>query len=82
MIPAKADWKLFFENLRKQVECGDVAQSRIDDAVSRILRVKLRMGLMNQKMPGEHIARMLPGSRELPKHRALAVKLFVNLWFA
>lgn len=72
MIPAKTDWKLFFENLKKQVENGDVPQSRIDDAVSRILRVKLRMGLMNQKMPGERIARGAVEQPGAPENRSLA----------
>lgn len=36
--------------LRELVDEGLVAQSRIDDAVRRILRLKLRLGLMNKNM--------------------------------
>ncbi len=72
MIPFKADWQPFFDNLKKQVENGEVPMSRIDDAVSRILRVKLRMGLMDQKIPADRAVKgaiPLPGA---PEHRAIA----------
>jgi beta-glucosidase len=38
----------FIENLKKAVEAGDVPQSRIDDAVLRILTVKYAMGLFEK----------------------------------
>jgi len=40
-------YREFFTNLKQLVEEGSVPQSRIDDAVTRILRVKFAMGLMN-----------------------------------
>lgn len=43
MVPF--DYKLFIETLTRAVEAGDVRMARIDDAVSRILRVKARLGL-------------------------------------
>jgi beta-glucosidase len=49
MVPD--DWATFESTLTGLVQSGDVAQSRIDDAVSRILRVKFEMGLFENPMP-------------------------------
>lgn len=46
MVPER--YVQFFSDLKELVNEGSVAQSRIDDAVRRILRVKFAMGLMNQ----------------------------------
>lgn len=43
MVPD--DWKEFIANTVKQVERGEIPMSRIDDAVTRILRVKMRAGM-------------------------------------
>jgi beta-glucosidase len=43
MVPD--DWKAFIANTIAQVEAGEIPMARIDDAVTRILRVKLRAGL-------------------------------------
>ncbi len=51
MVPAKADWKAFIANTLAQVRKGEIPMERIDDAVTRILRVKLRTGLMDQPKP-------------------------------
>src|SRR5690606_20176246 len=45
MIMVPYDFKRFVTTLTDAVEKGDVSLSRIDDAVARILRVKLEMGL-------------------------------------
>jgi beta-glucosidase len=42
----------FLSTLKGLVQSGDVPQSRIDDAVTRILRVKFEMGLFENPMPG------------------------------
>lgn len=47
MVPDK--YPEFFESLKELVKEGKVAESRIDDAVTRILRVKFAMGLMDEK---------------------------------
>jgi len=47
MIPSK--YKEFFTYLKELVEEGVVPVSRIDDAVTRILRVKFAMGLLDKK---------------------------------
>jgi beta-glucosidase len=48
MIMVPYDFKRFVTTLTDAVEKGDVSQSRIDDAVARILRVKFKMGLFEQ----------------------------------
>lgn len=45
MVPEK--WKLFIANTIRQVENGAIPMARIDDAVTRILRVKMRAGLFD-----------------------------------
>ena len=45
MIMAPEDWKAVYNNTIAQVRSGEIAMSRIDDAVRRILRVKLRAGM-------------------------------------
>ncbi len=49
MVMVPDDWKEFIENTIKDVEEGRIPMSRIDDAVTRILRVKMRMGLWENK---------------------------------
>ena len=51
MVMVPDDWKAFIANTVRQVEGGTIPQARIDDAVRRILRVKLRMGLFDGKPP-------------------------------
>lgn len=46
MVPIK--YKIFSTYLKELVEQGKVPMSRIDDAVTRILRVKFAMGLMDK----------------------------------
>lgn len=52
MVPTNA-WKPLLENTIAQVKAGIIKQSRIDDAVSRILRVKYRAGLMSKPSPAQ-----------------------------
>ncbi|KMT64227.1 glycoside hydrolase family 3 protein [Catenovulum maritimum] len=47
MVPE--DWKALYFNTIAQVQSGEIALSRIDDAVTRILRVKYRMGAFDAK---------------------------------
>jgi beta-glucosidase len=70
MVPEQ--WRAFIENTVAQVRNGDIPQTRIDDAVSRILRVKLRAGLFEKGRPS---SRPLAGKSTLlgaPEHRAIA----------
>jgi beta-glucosidase len=69
MVPKK--YKLFIANLKALVNEGTVPMSRIDDAVTRILRVKAAMGLLDpnrQQLADRGLQRTF-GSDE---HRAVA----------
>lgn len=68
MIMVPDDWKAFIANTIKQVESGEIPMSRIDDAVSRIIRVKLRAGLFD-KSP---VQNAYAGKDEFMQHRDLA----------
>ena len=66
------DWRKLYANLLAQVKSGEVSMARVDDAVARILRVKLRADLWNKGLPS---SRELAGKREIigsPEHRAIA----------
>lgn len=69
MVPEK--WKSFIANTIAQVEKGEIPMSRIDDAVTRILRVKMRAGLFDGKKPSQNI---YAGKQEALQDRALARK--------
>ena len=49
MVMVPFDWKKFIDNTVADVQSGAIPQSRIDDAVTRILRVKMRAHLFGQK---------------------------------
>nr|WP_298898563.1 glycoside hydrolase family 3 protein [uncultured Altererythrobacter sp.] len=72
MVPD--DWKALMESLTAQVEDGTIPMSRVDEAVTRVLRVKQRAGLLGPeaKRPSE---RGYAGRYDMlasPEHRALA----------
>ena len=66
MVPT--DYVRFITTMKSQVQAGAIKQDRIDDAVTRILRVKFEMGLFEKPMP--------PAGREsevgLDANRAMA----------
>jgi len=71
MVPG-APWKPLLENTIEQVNSGEIPMARIDDAVSRILRVKLRAGLFEKNSPAD---RPLAGNESIighPDHRKVA----------
>jgi beta-glucosidase len=49
MVMVPTDWKAFIANTIKDVEAGRIPLARIDDAVSRIVRVKLRAGVFGKR---------------------------------
>jgi beta-glucosidase len=51
MVPYKSDWVQFIADTMSLVNAGEIPMARIDDAVSRIIRVKLRAGLFNMPKP-------------------------------
>lgn len=69
MVMVPDDWKAFIANTVQQVESGEILMSRIDDAVRRILRVKLRMGLFDGRPPS---ASPQAGDIAALQHRDLA----------
>jgi beta-glucosidase len=66
MVMVPDDWKAFIANTIKQVESGEIPMARIDDAVTRILRVKLRAGLRKPS------ASKYAGKQDALQARALA----------
>jgi beta-glucosidase len=71
MVP-DPDWKQLYRNTLEQAKTGVIPLSRIDDAVKRILRVKLRANLWHKGLPSQ---RPYAGKDELlgaPAHRAVA----------
>lgn len=72
MYMASDSWRGLRETLLAQARSGEIPMARLDDAVRRILRVKLRAGLFEAPKPSE---RPLAGKWELlggPEHRAIA----------
>ena len=72
MVPS--DWKVLYDNTIAQVKDGTIAMSRIDDAVRRILRVKVRAGLFDKPSPAN---RPLSADRSLvgkAEHREVAAQ--------
>jgi beta-glucosidase len=72
MYMAPDSWRGLYEKLLEQARSGIVPMQRLDDAVGRILRVKLRMGLFEAGPPSKR-----PGAGRFETlgnatHRALA----------
>lgn len=66
MVPE--DWRAFIANTVADVREGRVSEARIDDAVTRILRVKMRSGLFDRPAS----ASVLTGRADVMDARALA----------
>jgi beta-glucosidase len=71
MVMEPDQYREFIKDLKELVEEGRVPMSRIDDAVTRILRVKFAMGLMD-KDRSTHADRSLQTEFGSAAHRALA----------
>ncbi len=72
MYMAPDSWKSVYETTLAAVKSGQVPMERLDDAVRRILRVKVRLGLFEAGKPSQ---RPLGAKFELlgaPEHRAVA----------
>lgn len=70
MVPS--DWKALYHNTVAQVKDGTISSARLDDAVRRILRVKMRAGLFDKASPAQ---RPLSGKQSLigsEEHRKVA----------
>ncbi len=69
---AHPEWKTLYHNTLTQVQDGIISMTRVDDAVRRILRVKVRAGLFEKGAPS---SRPLAGRDDLigaPEHRVVA----------
>ncbi len=72
MYMAPDSWKPVYENLLAEARAGRLPMARIDDAVTRILRVKERLGLFTAGAPS---TRPLAGDYAIlgsAEHRAIA----------
>ncbi len=68
MLMAPDSWKPLYANTLAQVKAGTIPMARVDEAVTRILRAKVKAGLFRSERPVEGKVELL-GS---PEHRALA----------
>ena len=74
MFMAPDSWKELYANTLAQVKSGEITMARLDQAIGRILRVKIRAGLFDAGLPS---TRKYAGRFELlaaPEHRAVARK--------
>lgn len=66
------NWKELYYNTLEQAKSGEIPMARIDDAVRRILRVKIRYGVFERGAPS---TRPLAGRADVlgaPEHREVA----------
>jgi beta-glucosidase len=68
MVMLPFDYKTFINNVHRAVLNGEIEESRIDDAVRRILKVKFALGLFDPQSRPLHPLEII-GSQE---HRAVA----------
>ncbi|MEM9387502.1 MAG: glycoside hydrolase family 3 N-terminal domain-containing protein [Pseudomonadota bacterium] len=72
MFMAPNSWRTLYHSTLRNVRDGEITEERLEDAVRRILRVKLRAGLFEAPKPS---ARPFAGASDLlghPAHRAIA----------
>ena len=67
---APQDWKALCTSLVREVHDGTIPKARLDDAVRRILRVKMRMGVFDEPAPDKRPDTHRPIGT--PGHRAIA----------
>lgn len=72
LFMAVEDWKAFIANTVRQVKDGVIPETRIDDAVTRILRVKIRSGLFDKGAPSERAFSNKLDHMGSQAHRAVA----------
>jgi beta-glucosidase len=72
MFMAPDSWDELYVSTLKQVRAGEISMERLDEAVARVLRVKIRAGLFEAGRPS---SRQHAGNFDLlgnPEHRAIA----------
>ncbi|WP_379129104.1 glycoside hydrolase family 3 N-terminal domain-containing protein [Paenibacillus sp. sgz500958] len=68
MLMMPSDWKITMEHLKALAEKGEISQERIDDAVTRILRVKFESGVFEHPMTDQSLEATFGSA----SHRSLA----------
>ena len=71
MYMAPDSWKGLYESTLKYVKNGTIPMSRLDDAVRRILRVKIASGLFSKGAPSTRKHAGDESILSLPKHKAI-----------
>lgn len=79
MFMAPYGWKALFDNTLASVRSGEIPQSRLDDAVRRILRVKFKLGLFDTARPYEGRKELLNSAATQALAREAARKSLVLL---
>ena len=72
MYMAPDTWKAIYEDTLAKAQSGEIPMARIDSAVDSILKVKMRLGLLDAPKPSD---RLLSGQYDLlgnAEHRAIA----------
>ncbi|RKQ96491.1 glycoside hydrolase family 3 protein [Maricaulis maris] len=72
MYMAPDSWRELYHSTLAHVRSGEISQERLDDAVRRILRVKINSGIFEISQPSD---RPLAGNADVlaaPEHRAVA----------
>jgi beta-glucosidase len=72
MLMAPDGWKALYENTLAQARTGDIPAARIDDAVRRILRVKVIAGMFGRPAPKDRADAGDFAQLGSPAHRSLA----------
>ena len=72
MLMAPEDWKALITNTIEQVHSGLIPETRINDAVRRILRVKVRAGIFERGLPSSRFGADRIGVLGSKQHREIA----------
>jgi beta-glucosidase len=72
MFMAPDSWRGLYENTLAQVQDGTISMERLDDAVRRILRVKIASGILEKGLPSQRMNAGDESQLGLTEHRAVA----------
>ena len=72
MFMAPDTWKGLYTSMVAQVKSGEIPTARLDEAVTRILRVKMRAGLFEAGLPSQRPFAGKWDELGAPEHRAVA----------
>ena len=72
MLMTPESWRGYYTNTLEDVRAGRITMARLDEAVARILRVKLQIGLFDAGLPSQRPLGKRDDLIGHPQHRALA----------